>query len=313
MLVHAVHRKKNKSFRNLFLIIIIVCLVTGLSLFNKLSKTSNIISPISIESKSQIPFISKLFMRQRDPKDLEDKIKSLVGNKWVNYSVFVVDYLSDFRMGIGENVIYTAASINKLPIISALYYGNQMGEINMDKVITLQAEDIQDYGTGTIRYDPPGTSYTVKTLARLMMEKSDNTAAYILANYVIGLPKIQSLMESWGLIQTDMAGNKTSNRDIELLFNKIYHGKITNPANTDELFSFLKNSDFEDRIPALLPKNVTVYHKIGNGPGMFHDAGIVSGPKISYYIGIFTSDVTDEIEATKTAALVSKTVYDYLK
>jgi beta-lactamase class A len=110
-----------------------------------------------------------------------------------------------------------------------------------------------------------------------------------------------------------MVNNKTSNKDMGIIMEKIYHEKLANRGLTQEMLSFLKNSDFEDRIPALLPKDVTVYHKIGNGIGFVHDVGIVEGAKTKYYIGILTSDITKEVEATKTAALISKIVYDFMK
>ena len=69
-------------------------------------------------------------------------------------------------MGINESVIFTAASVNKVPILAALYEEAQKGNVDFNRVITLQASDIQDYGTGSIRYDPPGTTYSVKTLAQ---------------------------------------------------------------------------------------------------------------------------------------------------
>ena len=225
----------------------------------------------------------------------------------------VEDYNSDFTLGMNEAVIYTAASVNKVPILAALYYLAQKGEVNLDQTITLQEKDIQDYGTGSIRYDPPGSTYSVKTLTRLMMQKSDNTAAFLLGNYVIGIDKIQAIMQSWVLAQTDMVNNKTSNRDMALLMRKIYEGKVAAPAMTREMLSFLKDSDQEDRLPAQLPKNVTVYHKTGNGIGLIHDTGIVERGKLKYYLGIFTSDIAEEEKTVKLVAKISRVIFDFMQ
>ncbi|HLC95669.1 MAG TPA: serine hydrolase, partial [Patescibacteria group bacterium] len=191
-------------------------------------------------------------------------------------------------------------------------YSAQKGEVNLDGTITLQKDDIQDYGTGSIRYDTPGTVYSIKTLARLMMQKSDNTAAYIIANHILSVDTIQSLINTWGLTQTDIINNKTSNNDMAILLEKIFHEKITNTALTQEMLSLLKDSDFEDRLPKLLPKGTNIYHKIGTEIGAVHDVGIIVSPKKSYYIGIFTSDITDEEQAADLEAKVSKAVYDFL-
>jgi beta-lactamase class A len=271
------------------------------------------ISPIPNNQKGISNYFTNLFARPKDPDELKSIIEKQIGNNWKNYSVYVKDFRSDFKMDIGGEVIFTAASVNKLPILAVLYYLVQKGEIDMDQIITLQADDIQDYGTGIIRYDSPGTTYTVKTLARLMMEKSDNTAAYILANLVIGLDKIQTIINSWGLRQTDMANNKTSNQDMYKLLDKMINGNIASQANSIEMLSFLTNSDFEDRIPALLPKDTTVYHKIGNGANIIHDVGVITDAKHKYYLGILTADLSDQDNASETAALISKTVYNYLQ
>ena len=183
----------------------------------------------------------------------------------------------------------------------------------MARIIFPQIADIQDYGTGSIRYDTPGTPYSLKTLARLMMEKSDNTAAYILASLVLGLDDIQNLIESWGMTQTDMKINKTSAKDIAIVTMKMYRGEITDKALTAEMIGFMDDSDFEDRIPKGIDGNTKVYHKTGDEVRTVHDAGIVDLPGKPYFLAVFTTDIVDE-EATKAKiALISKTVYENLK
>jgi beta-lactamase class A len=274
-------------------------------------KSHETISPLPAETTTKVLGI---FSVRKNPEDLKNKIQSAIGNSFKNYSVYVVDYRSSFSMGINESEIFTGASINKLPIMAALYTEAQNGSVNFDQVITLQEEDIQDYGTGSIRYDPAGSTYTVKTLVRLMMQKSDNTAAFLLGNYVVGLDKVQSLLTGWGLTQTDMVNNKTSNKDMELLIRKIYKGSVAQPAYTAEMLGFMKDSDFEKRIPGDLPQGVTVYHKVGTGEtGEIHDVGVVTGNNREYYIGIFTSNAGDQDAAEKLEAKISKIVYDFLR
>lgn len=271
-----------------------------------------IISPIP-EEKQPTRTFPQLFNRKKTPEELGKRLTKEIDNTWKNYSIYVKDYNSGFELGINESVIYTAASVNKIPILAALYYFVQNSDIDLDKSVTLQASDIQDYGTGVLRYEAPGSVYTIKTLARLMMQKSDNTAAYILLNHVVGTERTQKLLASWGLTQTDMANNKTSNKDMGRLFEKIATGKVANQAYTEEMLSFLTDSDFEDRLPAMLPKNVRIYHKIGTEVRIIHDVGIVTDGKLNYYVGIFTADVPNEDEAVTLMAKVSKIIYDFMR
>jgi len=292
------------------LLLLGIAIVLGIVVWNR--SPDEIISPIPEDPHVATPIFSKIFTRKKNPDTLKQKIQEAVANQWNNYSVYVVDYNAPFTVGINETVIYDAASVNKIPILAALYVKAQNGEVDFDKTITPQPDDIQDYGTGSIRYDPPGTAYSIKTLARLMMQKSDNTAAYVLANHVVGLNKIQTLANGWGLTQTDMIKNTTTNRDMEILMKKIYDGKIVGTALTAEMLAFLKDSDFENRLPALLPQDSTVYHKIGTIDGGVHDVGIVERGKTRYYIGVFTDGVADVEAAEKLIAKVSRMVFDYL-
>lgn len=307
-------RSPRKTHTGSLFLMLVVCMIVSIGMWKIIHKPQPVISPIpeqqnqTKQSKPLLAFLSK----KKSPSELLDKIDAVVDENIKNYSVLVDSLTEPFTAGSGENEIYIAASVNKIPILAALYYYAQKGDIDLDEVITLQASDIQDYGTGSIRYEQPGATYSIKTLAKLMIKQSDNTAAYILANQVIGFDKLQSIVDQWGLTQTDMTENKTSNKDVALLFRKIYENKITNKAQTEEMLSFFKNTDFETRLPALLPEGVTVYHKIGSEVRNVHDVGIVTFGNVAYYIGIFTNDVTDDAQAEKTIATISKVVYEYM-
>jgi len=262
--------------------------------------SSELISPLPLESSE----------KSLTKQELLNEIQRLTEGKGT-YSVYIYDLNNKEGFGLGEETIFIAASVNKIPILASLYFLAGKGEIDLDKRISLQEKDIQDYGTGSIRYDPPGTQYSLKTLARLMMEKSDNTAGYILGEIVIGIEKIQELINSWGLSQTDMADNKTSNHNIAVLLSLMYQGKITNKALTKEMIGFMDDSDFEERLPKFLPKNIKVYHKIGNEEGIIHDAGIIDFYQNPYYLGVFSTDVPDQEEAQKIIAQISKLIFEF--
>lgn len=295
-------------YKWIFLVVLVALITSSTVWFRETHRP--VISPL--QEGAYKKFLG-VFTVRKDPLVLKQKIKDAIGNTWKNYSVYVVDLHSNFSMGINEREMFAAASVNKLPIMAVIYDKAQKGEVNFDQIVTLQAEDIQDYGTGSIRYDPPGTTYSVKTLVRLMMQKSDNTAAFVLANYIADLATIQSVISAWGLTQTDMVNNKTSNHDMYLLLNKMYGNNIANPAQTAEMLGFMRDSDFEDRLPKELPNDAIVYHKIGTGDGgIIHDVGIVVSGSTAYYVGIMTADVPDAEKAAKLEAKISKIIYDFM-
>ena len=293
------------------IVFVIFLLITAATItYVSENRSHAIVSPIAEGAYTRILGV---FNMKKDPQTLKKEVTDTIGDSWKNYSVYVTDLNSSFEMGINEHETFTAASVNKLPILAVLYNQAQNGKVDFDRIVTLQQEDIQDYGTGSIRYDPPGSTYSVKTLIRLMMQKSDNTAAFLLGNYIVDLPTVQSTIDRWGLTQTDMVNNTTSNTDMALLLTKIYRGNVANPSGTAEMLGFLKDSDFEDRLPGKLPGGVVVYHKIGSGEtGEVHDVGIVVHGNTKYYVGILTTNVGDPDTAATLLAKISRKIYDFM-
>lgn len=236
-------------------------------------------------------------------------IQNIIAKANGNYSVYFSDLTDGSSFGINEHEIFTGASINKVQIVTTLYYLENKGKINLDEQITLQQEDIQDYGTGSLRYKKPGSVYSLKTLAKLALQQSDNTAAFIISNR-IGVATIQQIIERLGLTQTDMANNKTSLSDMRILFQKIYQDKITTPAKTQELLGFMRDTDIEDRLPALLPKDAVVYHKTADAVGSVHDVGIIEYHGKRFFLGVFTSNVAGKEDTTRVIiAHIAQTVF----
>jgi beta-lactamase class A len=243
--------------------------------------------------------------------ELKKETQIIVKEMKGNYGIYYADLTTEQTFGLNEREIFTGASVNKAPIIAVLYALQKKGKINFDEQITLQKRDIQDYGTGSLRYQKPGSTYSIKTLAKLALKQSDNTAAHILGEK-IGRNTIQETIESWGLKQTDMEENQTSPHDMYLLFKKIYNNEITDEARTQELLSFMQDTDIEDRMPHLLPDGTTVYHKTGDTVGGLHDVGIVMHDNKPFFLGILTSDIGNtEGETKKTIAKIAKNVIDY--
>lgn len=249
----------------------------------------------------------------KSQEELLEKINSIISTSSGTYSIYAYDINKNKGFGINEEMILDAASVNKIPILASLYHLSEKGEVDLEKKIIPQKKDVQDYGAGIIHYQPTGTPYSIRTLARLMMEKSDNTAAYVLASKVIGISKIQNLVDLWGLSQTKMMENKTSTKDMATLLIKMYQGEITNKQLTAEMFGFMKKSDFDDRLPQGLPEGITIYHKTGNEVKKIHDVGIIDLKDKPYYLGILTTDITDEEKTKKNMAEISRLVFEYME
>lgn len=232
------------------------------------------------------------------PKELKENMQKLIDDKKGNYGISFLNLTNGDSFGINDKEIFTAASVNKVPIVAALYALENKGEIDFDEQITLQESDIQDYGTGSLRYKGAGGTYSLKTLAKLSLKESDNTAAYVLGKR-IGTETIQKLMSAWGLTQTSIDENTTSPQDMQKLFVKIYRNEITSEGKTEEMLSFMTDTDIEDRIPALLEKDTKIAHKTGDAVGSLNDVGLIYHGSDVYFLAVLTSDIGDTERQTK--------------
>lgn len=247
--------------------------------------------------------------RAKDIETIRSETIELLKKESGQYSIYYENLLTGESFGIQENNVLTAASLNKLAIVGYLYSLAGKREINLEDKIVIQKEDIQDYGTGSLRYKKPGEPYTLKYLTQIALKQSDNTAAHVLT-IRLGEDNVQEYARQMGLIATDMVNNETSARDIGRLLKIIYTKRVTTPSLTQELLGFMKDTDFEDRIPRLLPKNVSTFHKIGDAVTLVHDGAIIDDGKSPFVLVIMGNNLKDEERAKETIGKVAKFIYE---
>ncbi len=244
-------------------------------------------------------------------KEIRQEVLAATDEKKGNYGIYFADLKNGTAFGSNEYQVFTAASVNKVPLVMALYRLAEDGKVNLSEQITLQERDIQDYGTGSLRYEKPGATYTLQTLAKLSLKESDNTAAHILGEKV-GHATAQRIIEDFGLTQTSISENTTSSYDLYLLFKGLYEHTLLSEAHSKELLGFMTETAIEDRLPALLPDEAVVAHKTGDEIGNIHDAGIIRMGEDVYFLSVLVSDFgPNETEARRTISEVAKKIVDY--
>ena len=244
----------------------------------------------------------------KEPEAIRDELDEYLKAQKGDFSVYYEDLVTGDNFSIHGNTVLTAASLNKLPVVGYLYHLAAKKEIDLQDTIVIQESDIQDYGTGSIRYQKPGQQYTLQSLARLALNQSDNTAAHVL-NIRLGEDNIQAYAYQIGMGSTNMIDNDTSARDIGKFFQMLNQNKITSKALTSEMLEYLENTEFEDRIVPLLPKNIHVYHKTGDGVNFIHDGGIISNGKTPFILVVMSSNITDEKLTKATISKIAQIVF----
>ncbi len=244
-----------------------------------------------------------------NPQELKDSLETLLTDLTGIYGVYLVIIETGQEIGLNENEVYTAASVIKVPVMVNFYQEVEAGNFDEDEVYTLKRADIQNYGTGVLRYQAPGSTYTLAKLAELSGKKSDNTAAWILQSK-IGTRKIQERLTDLDMDKTSLKENTTTPKQMGDYFILLFKNKLVSQDSKEKIFSFLTNTDFEDRIPAGVPDGTRVAHKIGNEIQTYNDCGIVFNS--SPYLLCILSKEVKETEALEVLPKISKLVWSFV-
>lgn len=238
---------------------------------------------------------------------VKDAYDQLINNLRGSYGVYFYELKSNQWLGVNENEVFTAASVNKVPIIVSFYQAMELGKLK-DAEYVLQAEDIQDYGAGSMRYKEPGSKYRYSQLVELSGKESDNTAAYVLVK-IIGINVIQEALDKLKMSHTSINDNTTTPKEMGDYFVALYQNKLVSLEAKDKIFQVLTDTDFEDRIPKGLPSYVRVVHKVGNEVQIYNDCGLILSNN-PYVLCILTNDVI-EAEALTVIPKISRLFWEF--
>jgi beta-lactamase class A len=211
------------------------------------------------------------------------------------YGVVIFDPSTGESVAMGADERFVAASLGKLPVLMALYRAAAAGQVDLDDEISMQASDVQAYGTGVLYTYPIGYTMTLRECANYLIKKSDNTAWKMLDRYV-GREYIRAELYSVGARSTEYwIPNTTTPNDVLLMLRKISDPSYTTPNLSAEMLDVMANTDFEDRLPQPLPEGTRVSHKIGYYGSTFADAGVIfpegaRDAKDAYYIVVMASE-----------------------
>jgi len=243
-------------------------------------------------------------LTNKETEPLRSALKQIAQVYPATYGVVVLDPSSGERVAMDADHRFPAASLNKLPVLMTLYRAAASGEVDLDAKISMQASDVQAYGTGVLYTRPVGYTMTLRECARFLIKKSDNTAWKMLDRY-LGREYIRAELYRAGARSTEYwIPNTTTPDDVVLMLEKISDPSYTTPDLSAEMLDLMANTDFEDRLPQPLPEGTRVSHKIGYYGSTFADAGVVfpEGARDAldaYYIVVMAGETT---ESTSRAA-----------
>jgi beta-lactamase class A len=232
-----------------------------------------------------------------------------------------------------EDTSFHAASTMKLPVMMAFFQAVDAGEMRLTDPFAVRNEFQSIVDASPFALDPKedgdpdlyqavGGTRPLEELIRRMIVRSSNLATNLLIEK-IGASRANDLMRSLGAYRIQVlrgvedekafkAGlnNKVTAKDLEIALTAIVKGETFTPASNEKMIEILKAQEFNEKIPAYLPKGTPVAHKTGDITGVHHDAAIVFPPgEAPYVLVVLTEGFQDEKEADRVIAEISRQVW----
>lgn len=207
------------------------------------------------------------------------------------FAVSVIDINNAEEFGINETGSFHSASVTKVLVATAALQGVEAGKYKLT----------QSLGNSTFKYQ-----------LQQMINQSNNNS-WDLFNNLIGFKGEQKVADQLGLTGVDINQTHMTTQAVSNLLLKLYKGEALQTENRDLLFSYMQNTETENRITPSIPKGVTFYHKTGSFGGGLHDAALVIHPKNPFILVIFTNDSKGTNWDNRFAAFQKSgsLVYDY--
>ncbi|MDE3112556.1 MAG: serine hydrolase [Chloroflexota bacterium] len=190
-------------------------------------------------------------------------------------------------LALDPDGVYPAASVIKLPLVMCVYDDAEEGRLALAERLPIGS---RVGGSGVLQELVDVTAMTVRDLATLAMEISDNTATNQLIERV-GIDHVNERLRSWGCTATVLRRrlfdneakargleNLMSPRETVRLLTRVRDRAAAGSRASGEVLRLLEHNQNTQRLGSLLPPGVVLAHKDGWGSDpdfVENDAGIV--------------------------------------
>jgi beta-lactamase class A len=226
------------------------------------------------------------------------------------------EYLpSGTSIGVNDQMEVRLASLIKVPVVMAVYKDIESGSLSLNKVVTIEQKDL-DPRFGNLWKRGVGTKLTVREVVNINLVESDNTATRMLVRQ-LSPGAIDGVFDALDLPKDREGGAAViSPKSYASILRSLYLSSYLERTHSNEILDILTRTNFNEQIPAGVPKDVRVAHKIGifesaTAQPVHNDCGIVYVPNRPYALCVMVGG--NEEAARKHMQYLSKMVYGYIE
>ena len=252
-------------------------------------------------------------------------------------AVALHDLETGFDLRYNEDRWFHAASTIKVPILLGAFAAIDRGDLlphsrvhvrnrflSIVENIPFRVESDRDANSAV--HTAIGKMMRVDELAYHMITTSSNLATNLLLG-VIGSDAVNQTLRELDVdegielrrgVEDELAFEKDINNRVTAegllrILVMLAEGKAFSPALSRRMMDILHGQEFNQGIPARLPKGVRVAHKTGEISTVAHDAGVVYLPKRKpYVLVILTEWDAAATGRSRTIAAISHAIYEFL-
>jgi len=273
--------------------------------------------------------------RDRALRSQIERIEKESGAKAI--AVALHDSESGFELHYNADRWFHAASTIKVPILLGVFAAIDRGELlphsrvhvrnrflSVVESVPFRVESGRDANSAV--HNAIGKMMRVDELAYHMITTSSNLAT----NLLLGVIGPESVTETLRQLRVDDGIDLKRGVEDELAFEKgisnmvtangllrilvmLAEGKAFSPALSRRMMDILHGQEFNQGIPARLPKAARVAHKTGEISTVAHDAGVVYPPKRKPYSLVVLTEWDPNVSGrSRTIASISHMIYEML-
>ncbi|MDP9205244.1 MAG: class A beta-lactamase-related serine hydrolase [Gemmatimonadota bacterium] len=282
-------------------------------------------------TKTEIP-VTK---RERALRSEIEKVEKESGAKAI--AVALHDIETGFELHYHADRWFHAASTIKVPILLGAFAAIDRGDLlphsrvhvrnrflSVVEDIPFRVESGRDSNSAV--HNAIGKMMRVDELAYHMITTSSNLATNLLLG-VIGAPAVNATLRELDVedgielkrgVEDELGFEKGINNRVTAdgllrILVMLAEGKAFSPALSRRMMDILHGQEFNQGIPARLPKGARVAHKTGEISTIAHDAGVVYLPKRKPYALVILTEWDPAASGRSQAiAAISHAIYEFL-